>query len=62
LKYQVGYPLTGENKREGVLNKDTMWDAIDASIERGHIVKIVPEGDEAAPPLHKCYCVQQDQE
>jgi hypothetical protein len=62
LEYQVDYPLTGGNKREGVLNKDTMKDAIDASIERGHIVEIVPQGDEAAPPWHKCYCVQQDQE
>jgi hypothetical protein len=62
LEYQVEYPLTGENKREGVFNEDTMKDAIDASIERGHIAKIVLEGDEAAPPLHKCYRVQQDQE
>ncbi len=62
LEYQVEYPLTGGNKREGVLNKDTMKDVIVASIERGHIVKIVPEGDEAAPPPHKCYHVQQDQE
>jgi hypothetical protein len=62
LEYQVKYPLTRENEREGVLNKDTMTDVIDASIERGRIVKIVPEGDEAAPPLHKCYRVQQDQE
>jgi hypothetical protein len=62
LEYQVEYPLTGESKREGVLNKDTMKDAIDVWIERGHIVKIVPEGDEAAPPPHECYHVQQDQE
>jgi hypothetical protein len=62
LEYQVEYPLTGGNEREGVLDKDTMRDAIDASIERGHIIKIVPEGDEAAPPPHKCYRVQQDQE
>ncbi len=34
---------------------------IDALIERGHIIKIVPGGDEATPSLHKCYCVQQDQ-
>ena len=39
-----------------------MKDAIDASIERGHIVKIVLEGDEAAPPPHKRYHVQRDQE
>ena len=55
LEYQVKYPLTRENEREGVLNKDTMTDVIDASIERGRIVKIVPEGDEAAPPPHECY-------
>jgi hypothetical protein len=65
LEYQVEYPLTGRNERnerEGVLNKDTMKDVIDASIEWGHIIEIVPEGDEAALPLHKCYRVQQDQE
>jgi hypothetical protein len=62
LEYQVGYPLTGGNEREVVLNEDTMRDAIDVLIERGHIVKIVPEGDEAAPPPHECYRVQQDQE
>jgi hypothetical protein len=39
-----------------------MKDVIDASIERGHIDEIVPEGDKAAPLPHKCYCVQQDQE
>jgi hypothetical protein len=39
-----------------------MKDAIDASMERRHNVDIVPEGDEAAPPPHKCYHVQQDQE
>ncbi len=58
LEYQVEYPLTGGNKSEGVLDKDTMTDVIDASIGRGHIVEIVPEGDEAAPPLHKRYHVQ----
>ncbi len=62
LEYQVKYPLTGGNKREGVLNKDTMKDVIDASIERGHIVDIVPEGDEAAPPPHKHHRVLRDQE
>ncbi len=45
-----------------MLNKDTMKDVIDASIEKGHIVEIFPEADEAAPPPHMCYCVQQDQE
>jgi hypothetical protein len=53
---------TRGNKREGVLNEDTVKDVIDALIERGHIVEIVPEGDETAPPPHKCYRVQQDQE
>ncbi len=62
LEYQVEYPLTRGKKREGVLNKDTMKDVIDALIERGHIVKVVPEGDEAAPPSHKRYRLQQDQE
>ncbi len=62
LEYQVEYPLTEENKRKGVLDKDTMRDAINASIERGHVIKIVPEGDEATPPLHECYCVQEGQE
>ncbi len=58
LEYQVEYPVIQGNKREGVLNKDTMKDAIDASIERGHIVEIVLEGDEAAPPPHKRYRVR----
>jgi hypothetical protein len=62
LEYQVEYPLTIGNKNEGVLYKDTMRDTIDASIERGHFVKIVPERDEAAPPPHERYHVQQDQE
>ncbi len=61
LEYQAFYPLTSGNKREGELDGDTMRDAIDA-IERGHVVKIVPEGDEATPPPHKCYRVQRDQE
>ena len=30
LEYQVKYPLTGGNKREGVLDKDIVRDAIDA--------------------------------
>jgi hypothetical protein len=46
LEYQVEYPLTRGNKREGVLNADTMKDAIDASVERGYIVEIVLEGDD----------------
>jgi hypothetical protein len=58
LEYQVKYPLTRGNEREGVLDEDTMRDAIDALIERGHIVEIVPEGDEAAPSPHKRYRVQ----
>jgi hypothetical protein len=62
LEYQAEYPLTRGNKREGILDKDTMRDAIDALIERGHVIEIVPEGDEAIPPLHKRYRVQQDQE
>jgi hypothetical protein len=39
-----------------------MRDAIDALIERGHVVEISPEGDEATPPLHKCYRMQEGQE
>ena len=58
MEYQVKLPLTDKNKRKGVLNKDTMKDVIDASIERGHVVEIVPEGDEAAPPPHKRYRVR----
>jgi hypothetical protein len=59
LEYQVKYPLTRGNEREGVLDKNTMGDAIDASIERGHVVEIVPEGDEVTPPPHECYPVQE---
>jgi hypothetical protein len=62
LEYQVEYPLTIGNKREGVLDKHTMRDGIDALIERGHVVKIVPEGDEVTPPPHKHYRVQEGQE
>jgi hypothetical protein len=53
LEYQVEYPLTGGNEREGVLNEHTMRGAIDALIERGHVVKIACEGDKVLPPLHK---------
>ncbi len=52
LEYQIKYPLTKGNEREGVLDEHTMRDAIDASIERGHVIKIVPEGDEVTPPHH----------
>jgi hypothetical protein len=45
-----------------VLDKDTMRDVIDVLIEKGHVIKIVPEGDEAIPPPHKCYCMQEGQE
>jgi hypothetical protein len=62
LEYQVEYPLTGGNKIEGVLDEHTMRDAIDASIERGHVVKIVHEGDEVPPPPLECYHVQKGQE
>jgi hypothetical protein len=62
LEYQVEYPLTGGNKQEGVLNKHTMRDAIDALIKRGHVIKIVPEGGEILPPPHKRYRVQEGQE
>ncbi len=49
LEYQVEYPLTRGNKWEGVIGEDIMRNAIDASIERGHVVEIVPEEDEATP-------------
>jgi hypothetical protein len=62
LEYQVEYPLTGGNKREGVLDEHAMSDAIDASIERGHVIEVVPEGDEISLPPHKCYHVQEGQE
>jgi hypothetical protein len=58
LEYQVEYPLTEWNKREGVLDEDTMRDVIDALIKRGHVVEIVPEGGEATPPPHKRFHVQ----
>jgi hypothetical protein len=50
LEYQRKYPLNGGNKREGVLDEHTMRNAIDALIGRGHVVDIVPEGDEVTPP------------
>jgi hypothetical protein len=62
LEYQDEYPLTGKNEREGVLDKHTMRDAIDALIERGHVVEIVPEVDEVLPPLHEHYHMQEGQE
>jgi hypothetical protein len=62
LEYQVKYPLTRGNKREGVLDKHIMRDAIDALIERGHVVGIVPEGDKVSPPPHERYHVQEGQE
>jgi hypothetical protein len=62
LEYKVEYPLTKGNEREGVLDKHTMRDAIDALIERGHVLEIVPEEDEFSPSPHKRYCVQEGQE
>jgi hypothetical protein len=50
LEYHVEYPLTGGNERERVLDKYAMRDAIDALIERGHVIEIVPEEDETTPP------------
>jgi hypothetical protein len=32
--------------------------AIDALIERGHVVEIVPEGNEVLPPKQEHYCIQ----
>jgi hypothetical protein len=40
LEYQVKYPLTRRNKREGVLNKHTMRDAIYALIERAMSLRL----------------------
>ncbi len=62
MEYQVKYPLTGGNEREGVLDKHTMRDAIDALEERGHVAEIIPEGDEVSPPPHKRYRMQEGQE
>jgi hypothetical protein len=59
LVYQDEYPLTRGNKRKGVLDKHTMRDAIDALIERRHVVKIVPERDEVLPPPHERYRLQE---
>ncbi len=59
LEYQDDYPLTVGHKREGVLGKPTMRDAIDASIQRGHVIEIVPKGDEVLPPPHKHHRVQE---
>jgi hypothetical protein len=39
-----------------------MRDAINASIKRGHVVEIVPEGDEVLPPPYERYQVQEGQE
>jgi hypothetical protein len=36
-----------------------MTDAIDALIQRGHVVEIVSKGDEVLPPPHKRYRVQE---
>ncbi len=62
LKYQDDYPLTAGHKQERLLNKCTMRDAIDASIQRGHVVKIVPKGMEVLPPLHKHHRIQEGHE
>jgi hypothetical protein len=62
LENQDDCPLTGGKKREGVLDKHTMRDAIDALIKRGHVIKIVPEEDEVFLLPHKRYRVQEGQE
>jgi hypothetical protein len=62
LEYQVEYPLTGRYERKGVLDEHTMRDAIDALIERGHVIEIACKGDEVLPPLHECYRMQEGQE
>ncbi len=45
-----------------MLDEHTMRNAIDALIERGHVVKIICEGDEVSPPPHKRYHIQEGQE
>jgi hypothetical protein len=62
LEYWVKYLLTGGNEREGVMDEHTMRDAINASIERGHVIEIVPEGYEILPTPHEHYCVQEGPE
>jgi hypothetical protein len=57
LVYQSQYPLTIVNESEGVLNVWTMRDAINALIQRGHVVEVVSKVDELLPPPHKCYHV-----
>jgi hypothetical protein len=53
LEYQDDYPLTIGHERKGALDKHTMRDAIDASIQRGHTAEIFPKGDEVLPSPHK---------
>ncbi len=62
LEYQDDYPLSRGNDREGVLDEHTIANAIDASIQRGHVVEVVSEGDEVSPPPLKCYRVQEEHE
>jgi hypothetical protein len=62
LEYQDNYPLTRGNDREGVIDEHTMTNAIDASIQRGHVAEIVPEGDDVSPPPLKPYQVQEGHE
>ncbi len=59
LEHQNDYPLTIGNQREGVLNVQTMRDAINASIQAGHVAEVVPQGDGLLPPPHKRYCMQE---
>jgi hypothetical protein len=55
LVYQSQYPLTIVNDSKGVLDVPTMRDEINASIQRGHVVEVVPKGDELLPPPHEHY-------
>jgi hypothetical protein len=43
LEYQKDSPLIVGHQRDGVLIERTMRDAADASIQRGHVIEIVPE-------------------
>ncbi len=62
LVYQSNYPLTIVNESKGVLNVPTMRDSINASIQRGYVVEVVPKGDELLPSPRKLYRVQERHE
>jgi hypothetical protein len=59
LEYQSNYLLTGGNDRGGVLDVHTMRDGINALIQRGHVIEVLPKEDELLPSPHKQYRVQE---